>query len=504
MNQIVWLFSRVFLLLLLIGSSTTIVLTQALSAEALTTEQHLAAFRLSEAKSSLEALNSQGGYRAFYEANIQAYEFFRTLDPANIQTFRGEWDRWESRLESLTDNDPLKYVMLSELHCKRAIMEFLDRNYLTAVRYARTGRVYVKRNQKNFPDNAEQFKILGIFNIALGAVPSKYHWITNTLGFRGDLMVGIQQLTQAAEKGKLLPLESELLLCIVRKNMLDQPDAALLRIEQLRKTRGPNMLLDYMQANIFIDIKRNEEALSIFKEGEEWYQNSAVSYLVFWDYQLAKSYYFKNDLRNAQRYYARFLQGYQGTFMRKDANFRLGMSLTLNGSYSLGKRFFANVAEASDSDFDEDEYAQFMAKKFTEAPPSPAMMELFRARNFFDGGYYVQAVAALDALRKLPGELSPGEIAESQYRYGRIYHSLGRLTEAATYYQQCAAQPVEDERVWLQAYAWFFQGTIAREQRTPALAKQHFEKALTFNKYFYQAGLENRCKAALSEMKEEE
>ncbi|MEM7654801.1 MAG: hypothetical protein AAF399_01625, partial [Bacteroidota bacterium] len=386
-------------------------------------EQHLAQFELNAAESLLPQL-TEPGQRAFYEANIQTYEFLRTMDKEVLRRFREDWEQWEDQLDNLSETDQQKYVMMAELHSKRAIMEFLDQNYLTSVRYARTARVHIKRNQRRFPDNVEQLKILGVFNIAFGAVPSKYQWITNALGFRGDLQVGVEQLTKAADEGKLLPLETELLLCMVRKNILDQADLARERIETQQRIRGGNMLLEYLLATLYLDVKQNEQALAIL-ENDDRYRSGEVSYLLFWDYQLGKAHYFKDDLREAQRYFARFLRDYKGEFMRTDANFRLGMALTLNGSYGLGKEFFSNVANAEDSDWEEDAYARHMAQKFQHEAPSEVWQQLFRARNYFDGGYYDRAIAALDALNKLPGALTEGDRAESAYRYGRIYHSRG-------------------------------------------------------------------------------
>lgn len=306
-------------------------------------ESKIASFRLNAAEQRADQL-SDAGYRAFYKSTILVYKYMASQDAAYLQSFRNGFDAATSAVSSVSDNDPLKKVMLSDLYCKRAVLEFLTENYLTAVRYTRTGRNYIRENQTAFPNNVEQKRILGLFNVILGAVPSKYQWLTNMLGYEGNVNSGIRQLEEAASSGStLLRLESQFILYYVERNMLNLNESAIRRIEGERTRLGGSILLDFLVASANQSIKQNEKSLAILVQRDK-YVSSDIFFIPYWDYLLGKAYYYKDDHTHAQQSLARFLKGYKGKMFRTDANFRLGMSLTLNGAYSSGKYFFQLVA----------------------------------------------------------------------------------------------------------------------------------------------------------------
>ncbi|MEO1451793.1 MAG: hypothetical protein AAFV07_19845, partial [Bacteroidota bacterium] len=203
-------------------------------------------------------------------------------------------------------------------------------------------------------------------------------------------------------------------------------------------------------------------------------------------------------------YFAKLLKEYSGSLFRADAQFRLCMALTLNGSYAVGKHFFITLSNDEDSGFDEDEYARFMALKYAQRPPNTDELALQQARNLYDGGYYEKALAALAPLEARRGELSPGLKAELAYRKARILHSQGKLPAAIVQYKECLKHSVGQEHSWLQAYSCYFMADIAHKQGDFANAKGEYQRALGYDDYFYQAGLENRCKAALNKLRKDQ
>lgn len=464
-------------------------------------EKDLASFHLEAALKNAEKLENKA-YRNFYQATAIFYQYVASLDQQYVLAFRDNWVQYEEALDEMPDTDPLKEVMIAELNCKRAGLEFLDGNNLTAIRYAQACRNHIRRNEKAFPDNIEQRKTLGLFNVVFGAVPRKYQWIANMLGYRGDIDTGLRQLEEAAQKGKLLNLESELIIFYMEKGMLSRQKEAVDRMERVRKATGPNMLLDYSLAAGYLNLKQNDKALEVLTYREQYAGNPKVFFIPFWDYLMGRAYYFKADYQRAQVYFSRFLKANKGSLFRTDATFRLGMTLTLGGNYTLGKNFFRQLSQDKTSGFDEDEYAEYMAKQYAIAEPTTTVQALFRARNYFDGGYFEQATGILSKLEPGEPQMNDAEKTELHYRYARVLHGQGKLDQAVAQYQQCITQP-ETDQLWLQVYAHFYQGEIFRGRGEKELARELYKKALGFNKYFYQAGLENRCKAALSELRKD-
>jgi tetratricopeptide (TPR) repeat protein len=457
----------------------------------------MSGFRLDTAQARIAQLPSPG-YRAYYQGNLLIYRHLGQQDAASYQVLQSRWDELVAVLEAMPEAEAQRGVMLSELLCKRALVEFIHHNYLIAVNYARLGRKLSVRNAERFPDNVEQRKMLGLFNVVLGAVPSRYQWLINLLGFEGDMDTGIAQLTQAAEQGQLLALESEIILYHVEKNILSQSEQALDRLRSVRNRTGKNMLVDYFLATGLMSDKRNEDALRVLLRRPH-YDDGDVLLIPFWDYQLGKAYYYRGEMTQARRYLARFVRDYQGKMFRTDASFRLGMALTMTGAYSVGRTFFQAVADPNDDQFDEDDYARYLCQLFVQHPPSEAMITMFRARNYYDGGYLDQATKALQSLDY--ELLSLDEQAEWHYRLARILHTQGQLAPAISHYQQCLDHPVSKDLRYLHAYACYFQADIAAHRQANEQARQLYQQALSYNHYFYQDGLENRTKAALALLK---
>jgi TolA-binding protein len=337
--------------------------------------------------------------------------------------------------------------------------------------------------------------VLGAFNVIFGAVPSRYQWITESLGFEGDIATGLEQLSRASRQGKLLRLESVLFASYAEKIMLNDAPAALNRLKGEKEAHGATYLLDYFLALAHLQTRQNEQAIAILNQSEQ-YESPGVFPLPYWNYQLGKAYYYRDQQREAQRYLARFLKAYRGNMYRTDAAFRLGVSLTLSGQYQQAKKIFAHITKGEESGFELDEYAAFMAGRFLSAKPSEAELALFRARNFYDGGYEMEAAEILGHLEKRQ-DLNEDETTELYYRWARLKHNQGQLVQAQQYYEKCGTTEATYQR-WLQAYALYYLGEIAQSQEDWDTAKAYYQDVLGRDDYFYQAGLENRCKTRLS------
>ena len=440
---------------------------------------------------------SHKSYQLFYKSNILIYKFLATYSPTYYQALKKSWTETIEAIEEMPDTDSMRNILLAELYYKRGALEFFMENYFTSVRYIQNSRSLIRKNEQKFPGLQEHKKINGLFNVAFGAVPRKYQWLTNFLGFSGDIQVGVSLLKEAAEQSKLLPMEAELMAYYVAKNMQDQPRKAIGRLLKVKNRMEDNIVLDLCLASGYMGIKENEKALSFLTKRDVYQLNPSVFFIPHWDYLLGKAYYFKQDYPNAQLCFSHFLKSNGGNPFRTDATFRLGMAFTLDGNYPKGLEFFKALASDKSSGFDEDEYADHQAQRFSRLEPTKTIKALFSARNLFDGGYYIQALSILDSLAKQPLNIS--DKTELYYRYARVFHTQGKLDKASTAYHICIKQ-TKSEQLWLQVYAHYFLAEIALEQRKTDEARSFYKKALTFDDYFYQDGLENRCKIALAEL----
>ncbi len=462
-------------------------------------EAKLFQFHLDETLDLLPKVENQG-LAAFYRFQVYFYKYLTAQSKADLTSLRSNWETTLEVINELPADNSLRDILLSDVYAKKGMVEFLDKNYLKGAWDFKLSRSNLRKYQRANPGDPNSLKMEGLFNCLFGIIPKKYHWITQTLGFKGNVKRGIQQLEEAAEEGEILSTEAWLLHYFATKNLLNRPFVALERLEKLRSQHPSSILLDYCQVTGYMGVKQNEKALDILRKREEFLSHPEVFYIPLWDYHLARAYYYRAEYQQAQKMFATFAQQHKGDLYQTDAKFRLGMSFLLSGDYPSGKKHFHELASFEASDLEEDEYAHFVAKSFLKTKPSPNTLSLFKSRNAYDGGYYEKALSYLNPLSEQAIRLSPEELTFLYYLYGRIYHTQGKLSLAYDNYLKCIAQPDQHSVRWHQSYSCYYIGEIAKSQKNIELARSYYKKALSFDDYFYQSSLENQCKVALGEL----
>ena len=170
--------------------------------------------------------------------------------------------------------------------------------------------------------------------------------------------MGLEQLKKASTQSRLLRMESVLIQYYVTKNMFSRPNEAVRQLESVHKAESGSIVLDFFLAMAYMGIKKNDKAISLLEKRYQYVNNKAVLFFPFWDYMLAKSYYYKGNHEGAQRFFNTFLSTHQGNFLLTDATFRLGMAYTLAGRYADAQPHFKRLANGEISDLDEDEFAK--------------------------------------------------------------------------------------------------------------------------------------------------
>lgn len=461
-------------------------------------EAALVDFRFQEAGQSIARVISPG-YRAFYASNLQAYRAMAGMNPREWERYRSDWDDQYAAIEDLPENDSLREILLADLATKRALIEFMDHSYLQAARYARYAKRSLELSEARFGRMPEQYKLKGLFEVLLGSLPERFHWIAHPLGLRGNVRSGLRYLKLAAKDSRLLNTEGRLLLCLIEKNMLNQPEQALGALERTKAALNrPAILIDFFLASGYLNTKQTNKALTILQQRQQ-YDTEEVFLLPFWDYQLGKAHYYRGEHQAAQVAFQRFVERYDGKLFRSDAIFRIGMAYAFQGQMPAARTYFAVIAGDEGEKFDEDGYATAMARRFLAQGPDQVTLELFLARNLFDGGYYAEALATLDNTRA-HFALRPVQLVEWHYRKARVLHTQGKLTLAEQAYRRALSYQPDEYTDYLHAYSAFFLGDIARQLGQRQAAEAWYEQALSYDDYFYQSGLENRCKAARAQL----
>lgn len=465
-----------------------------------TVESHIEYLRLEEAAQSTLALPIEKD-RPFYQSRILFLKFLVTEDPEILPLFLDHSKQSLKKLDKLPDGDPEKNVMMAELFFLRGIGKMLDKKLVGSAIDVKSACTLIDKNARRFPDNMEQKKLLGMFHVAMSAIPKKLRWLSNALCFRGDLDTGMALLEEAARHSRLLPNEAQVALFYFEKNLLSQPDLALARVDRIREQHPASIVYAYLKLSALLEQRRIDDAIA-FASGHEvnYYSDGQEVSLPLWYYSRAKAHYFRLEYGKAIQGFELFLSAYKGKTLYSDALFRKGMSLVLLDRYEDARRIFHEMGNVESSTFDEDEYASHMAAIYRFREPSEQDKELFRARNLFDGGYYGRSLEILGRLSEEHKDLNENQLAELYYRLGRNHHALEDLPMAKLHYEQCVATE-PGQALWMKVYAHYYLGKLEETLGNRDSARLWYEKALDFDDYEYQSGLEQRTKAAIHRMK---
>ncbi|MCB9236175.1 MAG: hypothetical protein H6581_31290 [Bacteroidia bacterium] len=461
-------------------------------------EDAIEKFHFNRAEKEISAIPSSAT-RHYYLIRILFLKNLLTEDPAFEEPFLSACKAGIEDISTLPATDPFKRTYLSEIYFQRGVIRYQKKNYLGLAGDLQKSCEMAEKNQSRFPVNPEQMKLAGGYRVVLSTIPQNWQWLTGLLCFRGDVQNGLENLEKSARESSLLPFESEVVLYYYEKNILSNPELAHQRMARIAQKKPGYFIYRFLEASSLSGLGRNEEALKILDEGEKFRTDAQVFYTPIWDHYRAKAHLFKLDFDPAIQFFTRFLTDFKGKTFRGDATFKLGLALELSGRREASQKVFASISGVESSGFDMDDYALAMSEKFARQPMAANEIVLFKARFLFDGGYYNESQKMLEGLLLKANPLTSDEKTELYYRLARNFGELKNIPLAEKYYAACIEQ-TPGEALWMKAYAAYYAGKLMESQEKYPAARGLYEFALTFEGYFYQGGLEQRCKAALQQL----
>ena len=140
-----------------------------------------------------------------------------------------------------------------------------------------------------------------------------------------------------------------------------------------------------------------------------------------------------------------------------------------------------------------DEQDKQALKEANDAKPD---IDLLKARLYFDGGYYSNALASLRS--KEINELKiPRDKIELYYRLGRVYDQMGKDADALTNYQK-AIGIGREATYYYAANSAMLSGMIYEQKRDYKRAADYYNLALKMKNHEYQNSIDNQAKDGLS------
>jgi tetratricopeptide (TPR) repeat protein len=447
--------------------------------------------RFDEARVLLDAAQKQSpnnGMLPYLQSNMVFLDIFMSNDPRQYETSVDSLERLIGLVkENKSDTGALYLFTLSEMYFELGTVHMLFGNNWKSAWAMLDAFGYIKRNREAPETFLPQQLADGVLNVSMGSMPAKYKWLTNMLGYSGDVEKGLAQLRAATEVDNTPYASFKTKAAFVYSyiNFFLKADAGF-NVWDVDTNYLDSPLLIYAQARIYRERGENEALINILKSRAK----SGKRDFYYLDFMLGKA--MLNNLEpDADAAFLTFLSKYPGENSTKAANRYLSWHYYLRGNKKLSDKYRQLTLTKGVTRIGADKQALIdVAKEYNLA--------LLKGQLYFDGGYYQKALNALAAGAET--YKSTGEKIAFHYRMGRIYQQTQDAAQAIQSYKHVllydeAANTFEAGNAALQL------GLIYEEEQKNEEAKKYFKLALDQENFPFDDGIHQKAKAGLARLK---
>ncbi|MFC5270174.1 tol-pal system YbgF family protein [Adhaeribacter terreus] len=418
-------------------------------------------------------------------------DFLTVLVSQNEKVYKKLRSQQEKRLDllaALKENTPYKRYAQAEIRLQLAMCEVFFSDEVQAAWHVRSAYLLLNENQKLYPDFIPNRKSLGLLQVIIGSVPDSYQWVFNILGMRGDIKGGLANLSSAARIPNLFQTEASIYLQFAQDWMNRKDNSGPKFLSKLAADNPDNLLFTYLAMSMLKKNKNCDAALAIFQKRPTDSRYLEFPYL---HHMAADMFLYKGEYVRSLHENQYFLDHYQGKHYRKDANFKLYLASILSDDPMTAQLYYSRINNTGAAVVEEDKYAQ----KFVENKDI-INKQLVKARLHADGGYFPQALTALENF-KSTSRLTQKERTELFYRKARIFQGLGKEDSAIVYYQK-TIETAGNMAYYFAPNAALQLGYLAADRNDKTAARKYFKKALSYPKHEYKNSIDSKAKIGLS------
>lgn len=424
-------------------------------------------------------------------------DMLRLVTSDDEQLFSAIGNRENDRLtalKKLDDTSPWQRVLLAEVRLHWAFVKLKFGKEVSASWDVIRAYKLLAENQKLFPAFLPTYKSLGTLHVMIGSVPDSYSWVASLLGLHGNVRQGQQELVRA-QQDAIVGLEARLIDLMVRAYVLKVNTTDEQTLKQLVNDHPDNLLLHFFGATIEQKIGHSEQALAYLSArptGKKYLPLPVI------DNILGDIYLQKGMYNTAIAHFQQFLVAYRGRNFLKDSYYKLFLCYWLADRETAGLPFLKKVTTIGRTTVESDKAAQKFAESFLQKGVSSNQKVLMRARLASDGGFTDSALAYLRPYNEATFPLTT-EKAEYMYRMGRIFQRRNDADAAIPYLNRSLALS-EPDQLSFGATSALQLGYIYQQKNDRSRARSLFQKALSFKHHEYKNSIDNKARAALSQL----
>ncbi len=375
--------------------------------------------------------------------------------------------------------------MISAIHLQSSFLNALHGENFKAARNFYVAKRYYLQAKSARPGDPFNGKLEGLINIISGSAPAEYHWLMRIFGIRGDIQLGLDQLSEYHE-GTSGPdrLESCLIMLYARQ-ITGQGTG-----EQIDDCGEDLTLHRYFHAYHALKSGHSREVIELL---DAWVQDTGEIVLTYLDLLLGEALLNSTDT-GARDQLIRFLDRTRGDHYVKTAWHKLSWHHYLDGDSAAYYMARNNVIEKGNLILDADKQA------FREASEDVLPNAfLLRSRLYFDGGYYLRSFETLQQINQ--GDLAGRKDSlEYTYRQARIADRLGKRDEAVSGYHEVVKTGM-GSTWYFPSNAALHMGMIYEERCDTAQALRFYQTCLKMNRSAYRNSIGTKAKLGIRRLK---
>ena len=170
----------------------------------------------------------------------------------------------QRQLES-NPNDTTMVLMLSGLYGYQSLVAASESQYRTAIQSGMTGFKYTRQLLSIDSNDPKALIGKGMFYYMVGSVPNGLKWVTNMVGFSGDIEEGFKALETAAASDSYVSNDAKMILAYLYERE-QQPRKALSYLQDLTATHPQNVIFQYNKARLLEKCNRLAEARDNYRQ----------------------------------------------------------------------------------------------------------------------------------------------------------------------------------------------------------------------------------------------
>ncbi len=439
---------------------------------------------------SFDSINKIFGYNktgnfAYYI--LESYKDFAILytneTPENIHSFVKNTEKRAIELEKYKQEIEVKYV-LAEINFHLGVFKLLQGNKKEAVFKIIESYNLVTDIEKKQPNFILHRKLLGIYHIGLGYLPTYILKIIKIVGIKGDIKKGLEELESCNNTKYYFYNEVNILkttLSIFAKNSNKNEK------ETIIPTLPNRFWYNYLVVLMYKKIYKNELALSQFDK----LPKNTIKNPIF-AYQKANLLLNKLEINEAAQLFQFFIEKTKGKNYIKDALYKSYLCNLINNQKTNFESIKIKIKQQGTTITEVDKKAQKLTTQVAEPLP-----ELVKTMLLMDGGYFEEAEKILNAMKQVQ-KLSIRNKTEYYYRKARILELQNKISEAEKYYLQTI--DIQGIEPFYFAPNSCLQLALLYQKSNTQKSILYSKKVLSYKKHEYKNSLDTKAKIILKQL----